>query len=187
MALIAIRAQFQRRLQVEPAPGTARTVILRVVSTAQLVLLCTATLGGCAMARMYPVRGPLAEQTPVPVYKAKMTQGPMIPHGSFSAVLGDGEVCKGEWKLGHSPSTQDLAADWDTVYGTGYYSFKVLSASSFMRAEAKGTRGTILNVEMYYNDPNAQAPISPHDLTVVREMAGIAVDNKGNLYKLVFR
>jgi hypothetical protein len=97
-----------------------------------LVVFCLAAMGGCASARMYPVRGPLTQQTPVPVYKAKMTQGPMIPHGSFSAVLGDGEVCKGEWKLifgsktpkpaapGAGPSTQGLAVDWDIVYGTGY-------------------------------------------------------------------
>jgi hypothetical protein len=164
-----------------------------------LVLLCLSTLGGCATARMYPVKGPLSLQTPVPVYKAKMTQGPMIPYGSFSAVLGDGEVCKGQWKLifgsknpqpaapGTGASTQGLAAEWDTVYGTGYYSFKVLSASSFMRAEATGDRGTIVNVEMFYNNPTAASPVSPNDLTVVREMAGVAKDNKGNLYKLVFR
>ena len=163
-----------------------------------LVVFCVATMGGCATARMYPVKGPLTQQTPVPVYKAKMTQGPMIPHGSFTAVLGDGEVCKGEWKLifggktpkpataGAGPSTRDLAADWDTVYGTGYYSFKVLSAMSFMRAEAKGNRGTILNVEMYLNQSRA-VPDLPDDTNLIREMAGVAKDNKGNIFKLAFR
>jgi len=163
-----------------------------------LAVMCLATMGGCATAHMYPVRGPLIQQTPVPVYKAKMTQGPMIPHGSFSAVLGDGEVCKGEWKLifgsktpkpaapGAGPSAQDLAADWDIVYGTGYYSFKVLGAMSFMRAEAKGNRGTILDVEMYLNQ-SAAMPELPKDTNLIREMAGVARDNKGNIYKLVFR
>jgi hypothetical protein len=164
-----------------------------------LVLFCLPTLGGCATARLYPVKGPLSLQTPVPVYKAKMSQAPMFPSGPFSAVLGDGEVCKGKWKLvfgsktskpaapGAYASTQDLAADWDSIYGTGYYSFKVLSASSFMRAVATGNRGTILNVEVYLNDPSATAPVSPNDLTIIREMAGVAKDNKGNIYKLVFR
>jgi len=163
-----------------------------------LVVFCLATMGGCATARMVPVKGPLTQQTPVPVYKAKMTQGPMIPHGSFSAVLGGGEVCKGEWRLifgsktsrpaapGAILANQDLAADWDTVYGTGYYSFKVLSASSFMRAVATGNRGTILNVEMYLNQSRAM-PDLPNDTNLIREMAGVAKDNKGNLYKLVFR
>jgi hypothetical protein len=164
-----------------------------------LVLLCVSTLGGCATARLYPVRGPLSLQTPAPVYTAKMTQGPMFPSGAFSAVLGDGEVCKGKWEMvfgSKSPkpavpgailANQTLATDWDTVYGTGYYSFKVLSASSFMRVVATGNRGTILNVEMYLNDPSATAPVSRNDLTVIREMAGVAEDNKGNIYKLVFR
>jgi hypothetical protein len=163
-----------------------------------LVVFCLATMGGCATARMVPVRGPLTQQTPVPVYKAKLTQGPMIPHGSFSAVLGGGEVCKGEWRLifgsktprpatpGAILANQDLAADWDTVYGTGYYSFKVLSASSFMRAVAAGNRGTILNVEMFLNQSRAM-PDLPNDTNLIREMAGVAKDNKGNLYKLVFR
>jgi hypothetical protein len=163
-----------------------------------LVVFCLATMGGCATARMVPVKGPLTQQTPVPVYKAKLTQGPMIPHGSFSAVLDGGEVCKGEWRLifgsktprpaapGAILSNQDLAADWDTVYGTGYYSFKVLSASSFMRAVATGNRGTILNVEMYLNQSRAM-PDLPNDTNLTREMAGVAKDNKGNLYKLVFR
>jgi hypothetical protein len=164
-----------------------------------LVLLCLCMLGGCATARLYPVKGPLSLQTPVPVYKAKMTQAPMFPSGNFSAVLGDGEVCKGKWELvfrskarkpaapGAVSSTQSLAADWDTVYGTGYYSFKVLSASSFVRAVATGNRGTILNVEMYLDDPSANAPFSRNDLTKIREMAGVGEDNKGNIYKLVFR
>jgi hypothetical protein len=53
-----------------------------------------------------------------------------------------------------------------------------------MRAVATGNRGTILNVEMYYNDPTANSPVSQNDLTVIREMAGVAKDNKGNIYKL---
>jgi hypothetical protein len=163
-----------------------------------LVLLSVCVLGGCATARLYPVSGPRSQQTPVPVYKAKMTQGPMIPSGSFSAVLGGGEVCKGKWKLISGSKTarpmaadgggsmQDLAADWDTVYGTGYYSFKVLDAANFMRAEAEGNRGTILNVEMYLNQ-NPAMPNLPNDTNRIREMAGVAKDNKGNIYKLVFR
>jgi hypothetical protein len=164
-----------------------------------LVLLCLSTLGGCTTARLYPVKGPLSRQTPVPVYKAKMTQGPMIPHGSFSAVIANGEVCKGEWKLifgsrtpmtgtpGAVPSVQDLAADWDAVFGNGYYKFKVLDAANFMRAVATGNHGTILNVEMYYNSSTAGEPVSRNDLTAIREMAGVAEDNKGNIYKIAFK
>jgi hypothetical protein len=163
-----------------------------------LVLFCLSTLGGCASARLYPVKGPLSLQTPVPVYKAKITQAAILPSGSFSAVLGGGEVCKGKWKLvfgsktpkpaahGTDPSMPDLAADWDTVYGTNYYSFKVLGATWFLRGVATGNHGTILNVEMYM-DESHPAPGPADDTNVFREMAGVAKDNKGNLYKLAFR
>jgi hypothetical protein len=162
-----------------------------------LVLLSLFTLGGCATAHLYPVKGPLSLQTPVPVYKAKMTYPPMAPSGPFTAVLGDGEVCKGKWKLEFSskasrvaadadPSTQNLTADWDVAYGTGYYSFKVLSAPQFVRGEATGNRGTILNMEMYMTE-YVSAPGPPNGSNTVSEWAGVAKDNKGNLYKLAFR
>src|SRR5271166_4975631 len=129
-----------------------------------LALFCLSTLCGCASARLYPVKGPLSLQTPVPVYKAKISQSLVLPSGSFSAVIGNGEVCKGRWKLvfgkktpkpatpGTDPSMPDLVADWDTVYGANYYSFKVLGASWFLRGVATGNRGTILNMEMYMNE-----------------------------------
>jgi hypothetical protein len=163
-----------------------------------LALLCLSTLGGCAGARLYPVRGPLSLQTPVPVYKAKMSQAGILPSGSFSAVIADGEVCKGKWKLvfgskapkpaapGADPSLPDLAADWDTVYGANYYSLKAVSATWFMRGLATGNRGTILNVEMFM-DESHPGPDTNNPSNTFREMAGVARDNKGNLYKLAFR
>ena len=162
-----------------------------------LVLLCLPTLGGCVSARLYPVKGPLSLQTPVPVYKVKIS-GLVVPAGSFSAVLGSGEVCKGKWKLvlgsrtpkpgapGTDPPLPDLAADWDTVYGTGYYSNKVLGTSWFLRGVATSTRGTTLNLEMFI-DESHPGP-GPADATnTYYEIAGVAKDNQGNLYKLAFR
>jgi hypothetical protein len=163
-----------------------------------LVLSCLSTLGGCASARLYPVKGPLSQQKPVPVYQAKISQAGVIPSGSFSAVLDNGEVCKGKWKLvfgtkapkpaapGADPSMPDLAADWDTVYGTNYYSLKAVGTTWFMRGVATGNRGTILNLEMFM-DESHPGPGPADDSNVFREMAGVARDNKGNLYKLAFR
>jgi len=162
-----------------------------------LALFCLSSLGGCAGARLYPVKGPLSLQTPVPVYKAKISDL-VLPAGSFSAVLADGELCKGKWKLvlgsktpkpaapGADPSMPDLAAEWDTVYGTGYYSFKAVGATWFMRGVATGNHGTILNMEVFI-DESHPGPGPANDSNVFREMAGVAKDNKGNLYKLVFR
>ncbi len=163
-----------------------------------LALCCLSTLGGCASAHLYPVKGPLSQQTPVPVFKAKMSQTFVLPSGSFSAVIADGEVCKGRWKLvfgkkapkpaapGADPSMPDLAADWDTVYGANYYSLKAVSATWFMRGVATGNRGTILNVEMFM-DESHPGPGPADASNTFREMAGVARDNKGNLYKLAFR
>ena len=163
-----------------------------------LLFLCASTLAGCAGAHLYPVQGPLSLRTPVPVYKAKMSQTFVLPSGSFSAVLDNGEVCKGRWNIvfgkktpkpaapGTNPSLPDLAADWDTVYGANYYSFKAVGATWFMRGVATGNQGTILNVEMFM-DESHPGPGPANDTNVFREMAGVARDNKGNLYKLAFR
>lgn len=156
-----------------------------------LALWCISALSGCATARLYPVRGPLSAQTPVPVFKAKMMQGPIRPNGPFSAVLNNGEVCKGTWKAvrgittGVYPPAPDLSAEWDDAYGTGYYKFKVQGAGFFLRGEAKGNRGTVLNVEMYGNEIRPALPTNS-DIYTTLEMAGVAKDDKGNVYKMVF-
>lgn len=165
-----------------------------------LALWCVSTLSGCATARLYPVKGPLSMQTPVPVFKAKMMQGPISRSGPFSVVLSNGEVCKGKWKIGFSSNisntpkspirggfapAQDLSAEWDDVYGTGYYKFKASGAEIFMRGEAKGNRGTVLNVEMYANEIRP-ALHTQNDVNTTLEMAGVAKDDQGNVYKIVF-
>jgi hypothetical protein len=160
-----------------------------------LVLVCTSMLSGCsATARLYPVQGPLSTQTPSPVYVAKFTGA--FNSGNFSAVLGDGEVCKGRWELVPPPtsskaatppgvpSANNLSAEWDTIYGPGFYSKEVLGADFYMRAVLTGNRGTDLNVEMYANQ--SPEPSARHDNPITRIMKGVAKDNKGNIYNMVF-
>jgi len=110
--------------------------------------------------------------------------------GSFSAVLNDGEVFKGRWELVRRPNTEkdaaatsapsagSLSAEWDLVFGQGFYVAHVLGARLYGRAELTGSRGTILNVELYKSD-NARedAPGS---------VKGVAKDNKNNIYKVAF-
>lgn len=152
-------------------------------------LLCVSILSGCtATARLYPVQGPLSTQTPPPVYVGKMTDG--LHSGAFSAVLNDGEVFKGRWELVRrpnnakdaaatgAPSAGSMSAEWDLVFGQGFYVAHVLGARLYGRAELTGSRGTILNVELYKSD-NAKedAPGS---------VKGVAKDNKNNIYKVAF-
>lgn len=158
-------------------------------SLSVLLLLCVSALSGCATARLYPVQGPLSLQTPVPVYVAKFTGA--FNSGNLSVVLADGEVCKGRWATVPRPNTpsdataasavsaNNLSAEWDTVYGTGFYVAHVLGARLYARAALTGTRGTTLNVEMYKPDNMVEN-------TSVGAIKGVAKDDKGNIYKVAF-
>jgi hypothetical protein len=73
-----------------------------------------------------------------------------------------------------------MAAEWDTVYGQGFYTSRVLGARLHAKAEVTGNRGTILHVEMYKPEPvgaEAQSAAS---------IKGVAKDDKGNIYKVAF-
>ena len=153
-----------------------------------LLLLCVSTLSGCATARLYPVQGPLSLHTPVPIYVAKFTGA--FNSGNLSVVLADGEVCKGRWATVTRPnhpsdataasavSANNLSAEWDTVYGAGFYVAHVLGARLYARAALTGSRGTLLNVELYKPDRVEN--------TAVGAIKGVAKDDKGNIYKVAF-
>jgi hypothetical protein len=61
------------------------------------VLFLTAISTGCASARMYPVQGPMASETPGAVYTAKLTG--LLYSGDITIKSSAGEVCKGHWTL----------------------------------------------------------------------------------------
>ena len=153
------------------------------------VLFLLFMLSGCtATARLYPVRGPLSTQTPVPVYVGKLTDG--LHSGDFSAVLGNGEVFKGRWNLvarpnspkdasaSGGPSANSLSAEWDAVYGPGFYVAHVLGARLYGRAILKGSRGTPLEMEIYKPDDVKE--------NTVGAIKGVAKDDKNNIYKIAF-
>ena len=153
-----------------------------------LILLGILTTLGCtSTARFYPVQGPLMAQTPLPVPTAKVTF--KLNPGNLSVVLADGEVCKGRWvrvKRGEVPARTDttpgstaiaMQADWDTVYGPGFYTAHVLGSRFYARTTATGDRGTVLNVEMYRPE-NAEG-------NLIAAVKGVARDNKENVYKVV--
>lgn len=152
------------------------------------LLLCASTLSGCATARLYPVQGPLSLQTPVPIYVAKFSGA--FDSGNLSVVLAEGEVCKGRWATVPRPTTStdaaaatavpanNLSAEWDTVYGTGFYVAHVLGTRLYARAVLTGNRGTILNVELHKPDIVENTPVGA--------IKGVAKDDKGNIYKVAF-
>ena len=156
--------------------------------SAIFVLLCVSLLSGCATARLYPVQGPLSQQNPAPVYVAKLDGA--LYSGSFKVILGNGEVGQGRWGMvprpnkssdsgySASPSSGDMATEWDTVYGQGFYTAHVLGAKLHAKAEVTGNQGTVLHVEMY--KPDKVEDRSPGSIK------GVAKDDKGNIYKVAF-
>jgi hypothetical protein len=138
------------------------------------------------------VQGPLSTLTPLPVYPAKLT-GTLNPvllnsdSGTLTTVLGDQEVCKGTWQfvrpVAKGPITGDpgayrMATEWDFVYGQGFYVSHVLGARTYLRAVLTGNKGTVLNVEMYMPNDEADKTAS--------SIKGVAKDNKDNVFKLAF-
>jgi hypothetical protein len=151
------------------------------------LLVCALTLG-CASAHIHPVQGPLATKTPPPVYSFKMSG--VFYSGSFSTKLNDGEIFKGNWstvpKSKTSGSAGSLSAEWDAVYGTGFFKLRVLEAQFYVRGQSKGSRGTLLNLALFKNEyRSALAPKSDDSTTI--EMKGVAKDDKGNIYQVTFK
>jgi hypothetical protein len=122
-------------------------------------------LSGCAAAgHLYPVGGPLASQTPKPVYTVKMEFG-----DGMSARLGIGKVCRGRWLdvVQEDPTARDMEEAWDLVYGKGYFLANVLGHLGVARAVLKCPEDATLETEF-------------------NSVQGVAKDADGNVFKLVF-
>ena len=144
-----------------------------------LVVIST-LLSGCLSVpgAFSPVQGPLSKRSPVPTYAATLSG---ILSGSISVVLDNSEICKGHWAFVSqtTPATSavavtpiDLAADWDSVYGTGYYTAHVLGNKLYARATLTGDKGTVLHTELS-NEDNKRG-----------NTKGVAQDDKGNVFKV---
>ncbi len=150
-----------------------------------LVLASVCLLSGCyARPRLYPVKGPLAEQTPPPIYAARVAAG--IHSGSFTATLNNGSRCQGQWtrvstkpREGGSAPAGNLASAWDTVYGPGFYTANVLGARIHIEGKIPCSAGGSLHVEAVQHDKG-----TGNDATLV--IKGVATDDSGNIYKLAF-
>jgi hypothetical protein len=145
------------------------------------IVLTTTILGGCILSvpgGFSPVQGPLSKQSPIPTYAATLSG---LFSGSISVVLDNGEVCKGQWAfVSTTPQSMsatavtpiDMAADWDDVYGAGYFAAHVLGNKLYARATLTGNTGTVLHAE-FSNENNTRG-----------NTKGVAEDNKGNIFKV---
>jgi len=129
-----------------------------------LLLLAALLVSGCAAGHLYPVNGPLAAKTPPPIYSIKMEHADLI-----SARLGHGEVCNGTWLdvVKEDPSARDMEAEWDLVYGKGYFLANVLGHLGVARATITCSKSTKVTFEF-------------------DSMKGVGKDNGGNVYRIMF-
>jgi len=151
-----------------------------------LALLSVCVVAGSTAAfaeTLYPVQGPLAAQAPPQVMKAAFHGS---NSGSFSLVQASGEKFQAKWatvipsfinnKTPEIPASYlpqpNLAFAWDTVYGQGYFLAQVLG-TGIRQVVATGDKGTVIQVETL--------PASLHS-----GFNGVAVDSKGNIYKVVW-
>ena len=129
-----------------------------------------------------PVQGPLSQQSPVPTYTAKMNG---LLSGSISVGLANCELCRGPWAFlakastdsktdtyAVSPVPPNMAADWDFVYGPGFYVAHVVGNRLYARATLTGNMGTVMYVELS-NETNERG-----------NTKGVARDNHGNVFKV---
>lgn len=156
-----------------------------------VALLCACFLSGCVrVAHLYPVQGPLAAQTPPPIYTGRITA--VINSGSISAHLANGQQFSGKWqaqsvsalakesRAGVVPQF-NLSAEWDAVYGPGFYTAHVLGAHLFARTTLTGKQGGALQLEMI------SQPVETGGTKVLApDISGVARDEQGNVYKVAF-
>ncbi|HKV42541.1 MAG TPA: hypothetical protein VJX67_25290 [Blastocatellia bacterium] len=155
-----------------------------------VIVLSVLTMAGCTFTgELYPVQGPLSTQPQSPVLLAKIRARSLngFTPTDISVVLTDGEVCKGRWtEVPKGATTADISlpggsmsSAWDAVYGSGFYVAHVLGATLYFRAVAIGSRGTLLEVEVF-------RPLDTDYASNWGHVKGVARDNKGNIYKLAF-
>ncbi len=163
----------------------------KILAVLVLTLLCTTGFAS-GNGNFYLISGPQFAGTPAPY--SGVFKGNLYQPKSVSAVLLNGEKFEGKW-VSTSPGKvryadhpvpavvePKLASAWDSVYGQGFFTAHVVGAPFFARAEVKGSKGTVLQVEIYrrFTDGQATPPYPALDLQ------GVAQDSSGNIYKVVF-
>ena len=159
---------------------------------ALIALLFVCFLSGCVRAaHLYPIQGPLAAQAPPPIYTGRITG--LIYSGGISARLANGQQFSGKWRA-QSVRTQakesragvvppfTLSAEWDAVYGAGFYTAHVLGAHLFARTTLTGNQGGALQLEMISQPVET---VGTQDVAAPN-IRGVARDEKGNVYKVAF-
>jgi hypothetical protein len=138
--------------------------------------------------RLYPVQGPATAQIPPPSFNAKLSNY-LSKSGIITLTQADGETFSGPWKTvtvtyanwktpgtpASFPPQPNLAFAWDLVYGQGYFLTHILGSQTVGQATATSSNGTVLQLEFQKEKLGA----------IIDNIFGVAIDNKGNIYKVV--
>ena len=148
------------------------------------VFAACAFVTSCSVtATLYPVKGDLASQSPLPVLKAKV-HGVMGNSGDVELTMPSGEKLTGRWSSlaprqvsvsrfsGNANITSGLETAYAAVYGSGV---TVSNVPGINRGTAflTGSKGTNMEVEFRTGSGTASGN-------------GVAIDNRGNIYKVIF-
>jgi hypothetical protein len=151
-----------------------KVVVLSVLFSVSILSGCVFTSSG----KLYPVQGPSAATAPPLVFDATMKSS--TKGSTISMVLANGESFQGRLleftetsvnaKTPGTPASYppqvNLSFAWDAVYGQGDFVAHLLG-KSVLQTTMTGSQGTVLQAEL-------------------AGQRGVAVDNKGNIYKIVW-
>ncbi len=148
------------------------------------VLILVITLTGCSTsANLYPVEGPLSKISPLPILIAKV-EGILGNSGNISMSTADGESFTGKWSVispmtsvfssgsVNANTTTGLASVWTSVYGSGYSVANVGGVNSG-QGMLIGNMGTVIEIEFRVGSGTSSG-------------TGVAKDNKGNIFRVLF-
>jgi hypothetical protein len=159
-----------------------------------LILLCVCLVSGCDVpGNFYLIQGPSLAGVMPAAFSATFKGDLNYPQG-FSAVLAQGEGFQGPWSsiAGQTrrisapvPPQPELASAWDMVYGEGFFVAHVVGARFFERTVLTGSKGTALQVEIYRRAHDSDGDWNRRNAAPL-DILGVAQDDKGNTYKVVF-
>lgn len=138
--------------------------------------LMLVALGACTRRfTLYPVEGPLSHETPV-VVMTGVADGLSRGTGTLRAVLPDAGTCEGQWAASaRSESVSTISGGLIGTYGSTYF------AGTGVTVDGRGIRcaGVLICSDGRVVDMDFVAAPGAHGF-------GIARDNRGNVYRLIF-
>ena len=166
------------------------------------IALVLALFGSCLIAgcfppntRLYLVQGPLASQAHPPFFTGEahwIFFSGFYHSGHVTVALANGEVFQGPWKSlsaksraksgsADTPIELNLSSAWDLAYGNGFYTANVQHSPDLSQSILNGDQGTVLETQIY-QEQEKYVDCRYHQCPI----RGVAKDDKGNIYKIVF-